>query len=205
MSEVTIILDAIEAGDAGAVQRLLPLVYEELRRLAHAQMAAERPGQTLEATALVHEAYLRLVGSGNAVQFANSRHFFVAAGEAMRHAVAIAVELQSHVFVNQRLDGVAIVRRDDRQTSEGIGLETIDWALSRFAVQAPVGDLIEPFTCLAVHIVEVEEIAQGPEVLPDVTDATAFHFPSCCSNTTLARSSATSVTFTCRDSSPARE
>ncbi len=100
-----------------------------------------------------------------------------AAGEAMRHAVAIAVELQSHVFVNQRLDGVAIIRRDDRQTSESIGLETIDWALSRFAVQSPVGDLIEPLTRLAVYVVEVEEITQRPEVLPDVTDATAFHFP----------------------------
>ena len=95
----------------------------------------------------------------------------------MRHAVAIAVELQSHVFVNQRLDGVAIIRRDDRQTSEGIGLETIDGALSRFAVQSPIGDLIEPLTRLAVHVVEVEEIAQRPEVLPDVTDATTFHFP----------------------------
>src|SRR5438045_2401823 len=95
----------------------------------------------------------------------------------MRHAVAIAVELQPHVLVNQRLDGVSIIRRDGRQTSEGIGLETIDWALSRFAVQSPIGDLIEPFTRLAVHIVEVEEIAQRPEVLPDVTDATAFHFP----------------------------
>ena len=100
-----------------------------------------------------------------------------AAGEAMRHAVAIAVELQSDIFVDQRLDGVAIIRRDDRQTSESIGLETIDGTLSRFAVQAPIGDLIEPFTRLAVHIVEVEEIAQRPEVLPDVTDAAAFHFP----------------------------
>jgi hypothetical protein len=80
-------------------------------------------------------------------------------------------------LLNQRLDGVAIIRRDDRQTSEGIGLETIDGTLSRFAVQAPIGDLIEPLTRLAVHIVEVEEIAQRPEVLTDVTDATAFHFP----------------------------
>src|SRR5205085_8199620 len=89
----------------------------------------------------------------------------------------IAVELQSHVFVNQRLDGVAIIRCDDRQTSEGIGLETIDGTLSRLAVHSPICDLIEPFTRLAVHIVEVEEIAQRPEVLRDVSDATAFHFP----------------------------
>src|ERR1700684_3930146 len=94
----------------------------------------------------------------------------------MRHAIAIAVELQSYVFVDQRLDGVAIIRCDDRQTSEGVGLEAIDWTLSRFAVQSPVGDRIQPLTPLAVHVAEVEEIAQWPEVLPDVTDTTTFHF-----------------------------
>jgi hypothetical protein len=55
-------------------------------------------------------------------------------------------------------------------------LEAIDWTLSRFAVQSPIGDLIKPFTALAVHVVEVEKIAQWPEVLPDVTDAATFHF-----------------------------
>src|ERR1700745_259313 len=81
MSEVTRILSAIEQGDPHAAARLLPLVYDELRRLAAAQLAREKPGQTLEATALVHEAYLRLVGDQ---QFANRRHFFAAAAEAMR-------------------------------------------------------------------------------------------------------------------------
>src|ERR1700732_4355505 len=75
MSEVTRILSAIEAGDPQAAQQLLPLVYDELRRLATAQMAREKPGQTLDATALVHEAYLRLAG---AQQFDNRRHFFAA-------------------------------------------------------------------------------------------------------------------------------
>ncbi len=84
MSEATEILSAMEAGEAGAADRLLPLLYDELRRLAHAQMAAERPGQTLDATALVHEAYVRLVGSGQPISFANRRHFFGAAAEAMR-------------------------------------------------------------------------------------------------------------------------
>jgi RNA polymerase sigma factor (TIGR02999 family) len=81
MSEVTQILTAIEAGDPRAASELLPLVYDEMRRLAAAQLARERPGQTLNATALVHEAYLRLVGDQ---QFDNSRHFFAAAAEAMR-------------------------------------------------------------------------------------------------------------------------
>ena len=81
MSNVTHILDAIEQGDPSAAEQLLPLVYAELRRLAAVQLAREQPGQTLEATALVHEAYLRLVGDQ---QFANRRHFFVAAAQAMR-------------------------------------------------------------------------------------------------------------------------
>src|SRR5216683_7782267 len=81
MSEVTRILSAIEQGDPQAAAQLLPLVYDELRRLAAAQLAREKPGQTLEATARGHEAYLRLVGDQ---QFANRRHFFAAAAQAMR-------------------------------------------------------------------------------------------------------------------------
>ena len=81
MSDVTILLDAAAAGDRRAAAELLPLVYEELRKLAAARMAAERPGQTLQATALVHEAYLRLVGDQ---QFDGRGHFFAAAAEAMR-------------------------------------------------------------------------------------------------------------------------
>ena len=83
MSNVTRILNAIEQGDSKAADELLPLVYEELRLLAAQKMAQEKPGQTLQATALVHEAYIRLVGSQ--VQDWNSRgHFFAAAAEAMR-------------------------------------------------------------------------------------------------------------------------
>src|SRR5262245_23192014 len=81
MSDVTRLLDAIAAGDRHAAGELLPFVYDELRKLATARMAAEDPGQTLEATALVHEAYLRLVGDQ---RFDDRRHFFAAAAEAMR-------------------------------------------------------------------------------------------------------------------------
>ncbi|MCI0358369.1 MAG: ECF-type sigma factor [Planctomycetaceae bacterium] len=84
MSAVTLILSQVEAGDAQAAEQLLPLVYEELRRLASAKLVQEKPGQTLQATALVHEAYVRLVDQGK-VQSWNSRaHFFAAAAEAMR-------------------------------------------------------------------------------------------------------------------------
>src|SRR5262245_3665063 len=90
MNDVTRVLSAIEAGDPHAAEQLLPLVYNELRHLAAQRLAQEAPGQTLQATALVHEAYMRLVASpgrepGEAVQSWNSRgHFFVAAAEAMR-------------------------------------------------------------------------------------------------------------------------
>jgi RNA polymerase sigma factor (TIGR02999 family) len=96
MSEVTRILSAIEQGDSRAAEQLLPLVYDELRRLAAQKLARESPGQTLQATALVHEAYLRLVGSSSEASTSawNSRgHFFAAAAEAMRR---ILVEQARH-------------------------------------------------------------------------------------------------------------
>jgi RNA polymerase sigma factor (TIGR02999 family) len=84
MSDVTRILSAIEEGDPHAAEQLLPLVYEELKQLAAAKMARERPGQTLQATALVHEAYIRLVNVDQAPHWDSRRHFFAAAAEAMR-------------------------------------------------------------------------------------------------------------------------
>ena len=85
MNQVTFILSAIEQGDPRAAEQLLPLVYDELRKLAAQRLAQEKPGQTLQATALVHEAYLRLVGTATKSRAWNSRgHFFAAAAEAMR-------------------------------------------------------------------------------------------------------------------------
>ena len=84
MSEVTRILSAIEQGDPRGAERLLPLVYDELRRLAAQRLAQEKPGQTLQATSLVHEAYLRLVDANKADNWNGRGHFFAAAAEAMR-------------------------------------------------------------------------------------------------------------------------
>jgi RNA polymerase sigma factor (TIGR02999 family) len=84
MSDVTRLLDAVAAGDRKAAADLLPLVYEELRKLAAARMADESPGHTLQPTALVHEAYLRLVGGGDDRRWDGRGHFFAAAAEAMR-------------------------------------------------------------------------------------------------------------------------
>src|SRR6478672_1190571 len=84
MNDVTRILSAVEQGDPGAAEALLPLVYDELRRLAARKLSREKPGQTLQATALVHEAYLRLVDVDDAQLWKGRGHFFAAAAEAMR-------------------------------------------------------------------------------------------------------------------------
>jgi RNA polymerase sigma factor (TIGR02999 family) len=90
MSDVTRILSAIEQGDPKAAAQLLPLVYQELRTLAAQKLAQEKPGQTLQATALVHEAYLRLVGPADDHRWENRGHFFAAAAEAMRRILVEA-------------------------------------------------------------------------------------------------------------------
>jgi RNA polymerase sigma factor (TIGR02999 family) len=87
MNEVTRILSAVEQGDPLAAAQLLPLVYDELRRLAREKLAREQPGHTLQATALVHEAYLRLVGNAGQRSFRDRGHFFAAAATAMRHVL----------------------------------------------------------------------------------------------------------------------
>src|SRR5213083_2584283 len=95
MDEITQVLNAIDEGDAHAAGKLLPLVYEELRQLAAQKLAQERPGQTLQATALVHEAYLRLVDAEKARHWNSRGHFFAAAAEAMRRILVDAARSRS--------------------------------------------------------------------------------------------------------------
>jgi RNA polymerase sigma factor (TIGR02999 family) len=107
MSNVTRILSAIEHGDSHAAAELLPLVYEELRKLAAQRLAQEKPGQTLEATALVHEAYLRLVDVEKAQHWDSRGHFFAAAAEAMRRILIDAARskaAQKRGGARQRID-----------------------------------------------------------------------------------------------------
>jgi RNA polymerase sigma factor (TIGR02999 family) len=101
MSDVTHILSAIEQGDPSAAEQLLPLVYDELRRLAAQRLAEEKPGQTLQATALVHEAYIRLVGADEAQHFDGRGHFFAAAAEAMRRIIVESARPPSHLRPSQ--------------------------------------------------------------------------------------------------------
>ncbi len=107
MHEVTRILGAIQQGDPSAAEQLLPLVYDELRRLAAEKMAQEKPGQTLQATALVHEAYIRLVDTEKVQHWTSRRHFFAAAAEAMRRILvdnARRKQAQKHGGGRQRED-----------------------------------------------------------------------------------------------------
>lgn len=107
MSEVTRILSAIEQGDPQAGEQLLPLVYEELRRLAAQKLAKEKPGQTFEATALVHEAYIRLVQPQKDHNWDNRGHFFAAAAEAMRRILIDRARVKArekHGGDRQRVD-----------------------------------------------------------------------------------------------------
>ena len=129
MTDVTQILNAIEQGDPSAAEQLLPLVYDELRKLAAANMARERPGQTLQATALVHEAYVRLVGSETEQSYRDRGHFFATASTAMRrilidNARAKKSEKRGGGLVREGLGDVAAASPDDELLAlhEALGL-----------------------------------------------------------------------------------
>jgi RNA polymerase sigma factor (TIGR02999 family) len=135
MTDVTRLLDAAHRGDRQAAAELLPLVYAELRRLAAARLAAERPGQTLDATALVHEAYLRLVGADPAQPWNGRGHFFAAAAEAMRRILidqARRKRRTKHGGGRDRvdLDEAALPPADDR-AAELLALDEALTALAR--------------------------------------------------------------------------
>src|SRR6476661_976112 len=132
MSPVTQLLDAAAGGDPQAARDLLPLVYTELRTLAAARLAAERPGQTLQATALVHEAYLRLVGPAGDPGWDGRGHFFAAAAEAMRR---ILVDHARARLADKRGGGRRRVPLDEahRVADSPDGLLAVDDALTRFA------------------------------------------------------------------------
>jgi RNA polymerase sigma factor (TIGR02999 family) len=140
MSEVTRILSAIEQGDPHAAEQLLPLVYDELRRLAAHKLAGEKPGQTLDATALVHEAYLRLVGKEDEKQYWDSRgHFFAAAAEAMRR---ILVENARRKQTRKRGGGLVRLdaEPDDFPAADSHGqleILAVHEALDRLAEKSP--------------------------------------------------------------------
>ena len=123
MSDVTQILSQIERGDSNAAEQLLPLVYDELRKLAAAKMAEEQPGQTLQATALVHEAYVRLVNVDQAQHWDSRGHFFAAAAEGMRR-----------ILINRA--------RDKKRIKRGGYLDRLDLDKIEIALETPDDELL---------------------------------------------------------------
>jgi len=137
MTEITQLLNAIDQGDGHAAAQLLPLVYEELRRLAAARLAAEPSGNTLQPTALVHEAYLRLVGSSNGDRWDHRGHFFGAAAEAMRRILIDNARHKSTArhggAMRQALDPDATPAAEPRED-----LLALDEALDRLEAEDPL-------------------------------------------------------------------
>jgi RNA polymerase sigma factor (TIGR02999 family) len=167
MTDVTQILSAIEQGDPHAPGQLLPLVYDELRRLAAQRLAQERPGQTLDATALVHEAYLRLVGPGPGQAWDSRGHFFAAAAEAMRRILVENARRKARIKHGagrrrEELDPDLVAARGQDEE-----LLALDAALAKFAARDP----------LKARLVELRYFAgltgdQAAEVL-DISPSTA--------------------------------
>ena len=137
MEHVTRILTQVEAGDAAATEQLLTLVYDELRKLAAAKLAREKPGQTLQATALVHEAYLRLVGPGPDVRWDNSGHFFAAAAEAMRRILVERARRKKSQKHGGDWTRVELSERHPIACTTPDQLVAIDDAIERLAVDEP--------------------------------------------------------------------
>src|ERR1700751_1062602 len=135
MSDFTRVLSAIEQGDPHAAEQLLPQVYDELRRLAAQKLAQEKPGQTLEATALVHEAYLRLVDVEK-VQHWNSRgHFFAAAAEAMRRILVEQARRKKSAKGGGQIHRVELLAEQLAAPSRSVDLLALDEALGKLANQ----------------------------------------------------------------------
>jgi len=150
MSEVTRILSAIEQGDPVAAKQLLPLVYDELRRLAAQKLAHEKPGHTVDATALVHEAYLRLVGDQ---QFANRRHFLAAAAEAMRRILVESARRKQHAPRVDFADLEVVAATGDERLLE------LDDLLKRLAAEEPVAaKIVEARVFVGLSVAEAATV-----------------------------------------------
>ena len=137
MSDVTGILSRIESGDPAAAQELLPLVYDELRKLAAARLAHEKPGQTLQATALVHEAYVRLVDTDRAQHWNSRRHLFAAAAEAMRRILVDNARRKNSIKGGGDFDRVELNDADPAVNDRDVDLIALDEALEKLAAVEP--------------------------------------------------------------------
>ncbi len=159
MSEVTRILSAIEQGDPHAAERLLPLVYDELRRLAAAQLAQEKPGQTLQATALVHEAYLRLVGGEPDAHWNSRGHFIAAAAEAMRRILVENARCKKTAKRGGKHRRIDLAQAEPLTQADPDALLDLDEVLTRLAAEDPEAAAVAQLRLFAG--LSVEEAAQA--------------------------------------------
>jgi RNA polymerase sigma factor (TIGR02999 family) len=137
MSDVTRILSAIEAGDPQAAEQLMPLVYDELRKLATARLAQEKPGQTLQATALVHEAYMRLVDVEQAQRWDSRGHFFAAAAEAMRRILIEQARRKKSIKAGGQLHRQELSEIEPAIEEPNLDLLDLDEALTKLQAKDP--------------------------------------------------------------------
>jgi len=168
MSDVTHILSAIEQGDPHAAEQLLPLVYEELRKLAAVKLAQEKPGQTLQATALVHEAYLRLVDVERVQQWDSRGHFFAAAAEAMRRILVDRAREKGRAKRGGKRKKLNIDAIDLATTATPDQLLAIDDALAKLAIDDPAAARLVELRYFAGLTVEEAGHALG------ISTATAY-------------------------------
>ncbi len=134
MSDVTFLLSQIESGDTSNSEQLLPLVYDELRKLAAARLAQEKPGQTLQATALVHEAWLRLLGAEKACSWNGRGHFFAAAAEAMRRILIDQARRKASIKAGGQHQRVPLEQAEPEVHGPTLDLIALDIALDKLAV-----------------------------------------------------------------------
>jgi RNA polymerase sigma factor (TIGR02999 family) len=167
MTEVTRLLSAIDQGDPHAAAQLLPLVYDELRKLAAQQLAREKPGQTLEATALVHEAYLRLAGA-RGDRWASRGHFFAAAAQAMRHLLVDNARRKRRDKRGGRRRRVELGEAVPAPPAAAEDLLALDEALTRLAGQDPEAAAVVQLRYFAGLSVEEAALSLG------VSRATAY-------------------------------
>jgi RNA polymerase sigma factor (TIGR02999 family) len=159
MSDVTQIPSAIEQGDPHAAERLLPLVYDELRKLAAAKLAQEKPGQTLQATALVHEAYLRLVGSEPDAHWNSRGHFIAAAAEAMRRILVESARCKKSAKRGSKRRRIDLSRAEPITQADPDALLDLDAALTLLAGEDPEAAAVAKLRLFAG--LSVEEAARA--------------------------------------------
>lgn len=163
MSDVTCILDQVAGGDPQAAQELLALVYHELRRLAAHRLKSELPGQTLDATALVHEAYLRLVDTATPQRFDNRGHFFAAAAQAMRRILVESARRKSRIKHGGQWQRIAL--GDVADMDDDLSLVELDEALVRLAGE----------DAQAAQVVELHHFAGlSHELVAETLDITVY-------------------------------